>query len=136
MATDTRKEAFLAKLEYILDTGFKKHYIYPMRIKNLLLVTELYSKINSEYTIFNMPYPLNDEQGNPLLNEDGEIIMENSAYEAQSELLEIALNDTYENISKWIDVQMIQDILDSFKGLSKLKKQIAMESKVIPPGEL
>jgi hypothetical protein len=132
MATTAKREAFLAKLEYIIDEEGNKHHIYPMKIKHLELVTELFSKINDEYIVLNMPSPLTDEQGKPVLNDDGEVIIDTTAYDAQSELLEIALNDDYENILEWLDIRMIQDILDSYRGLSMLKKKIAMESKVLP----
>ena len=132
MATDTKREAFIAKLEYVTDEEGKKHYIYPLKIKDLGLATELFSKINDEYVVLNMPSPLTDEQGNPILNDDDEVIIDTTAYDAQAELLELALRDTYANISEWLDIKMIQDILDAYRNLSMLKKKMAMGNKVLP----
>jgi len=136
MATTAKREAFLAKLEFIIDSEDHKHYIHPMRLKHLELVTDLFAKINDEYIVLNMPSALLDDDGIAKLNDNDEVIIDTEAYDAQSELLELALNDTYENIKQWLDIRMIQDILDSYRGLSGLKKKTKADTGIIHPGVL
>lgn len=132
MATTVKQQEYLAKQEYIIDRHGKRHCIYPMLIEKLADVTELFSKINMEFIILNMPMQALDDQGNQIFDEDGEAIIDTTAYDAMNELLEMCFADNIENIGKWLDIGMIQDSLDSYQLLSGLKKQAAMETQVHP----
>lgn len=131
MATNTRREAFLATLEYTLDEQGKKHYIYPMKLKNIGLVQELFTKFNDEFPILNLPTPLLDEEGKVVLSEDDEEIMDTTAYDAMMEVLELALMEDTQSIESWIDLQQIEDILAKYRRVSGLlKKKMEMESQM------
>ena len=134
MTTSVRREAFLATLEYILN-GERKRYVYPMKLKHLELVQELFSKFNDDIIILNFPSPLLDEHGNPMLSEEGEEIIDDTAYIAMMEVLELALNDTKENIESWIDIGQIEEVLAKYRrvsGLLERKKQ--MEAQILTGG--
>ena len=123
---DSKELSYRETLEYILDEKGVKHYIYPMKIKKSERekVVELFSKINDEYIIMNLPAPLTDDNGNPVLDDDGNTITNVEPYEAMMELLELALHDTKRNIEKWIDIRQISTILASYRELSQLKKKL------------
>lgn len=131
MATNTRREAFLATLEYALDEQGKKHYIYPMKLKHTGSVQELFSRFNDEFPILNLPTPLLDEEGKVVLSEAGEEIMDTTAYDAMMEVLELALLEDTQSIESWIDLQQIEDILAKYRRVSGLlKKKKEMESQM------
>ena len=135
MATNTRKEAFLATLEYTLDSEGTKHFIHPMRLRDLQRVQELFSQFNDDIIILNMPSALIDDKGNLVLSETGEEIIDDTAYLAMMEVLELALDDTKENIEAWVSIGQIEDILAKYRrvsGLLERKKQ--MEAQIIQTG--
>lgn len=134
MATTSRKETFLQSLEFIYDSSEnpRKHYIHPMISKDLVKVQELFAKINDEYIVFNYPHPKADDNGNLVLNEDGEEIIETEAFEAMTELLEIALKESWEVTETWISVRQIQEVLAAFQGISGLlRKKREMEAMIL-----
>ena len=135
MATTVKQQSILAKLEYIIDHDGKKHHIYPMLIKDIELVAELYSKINDEFAVLNVPMMAFDNDGNPMFDDNGVLIMDTTAFDAQCELLTMALKDEWDNIAKWIDIVQIQDIMDAYKGLSRLKKKMEVPT-IVFSGEL
>lgn len=130
MATTVKQQAMLAKLDYIIDRNGVKRYIYPMLINDADLVADLYSKLNDEFTVLNLPQLARDADGLPIFDDDGEPVMDTTAFDAMNELLCLALKDTWENIVQWIDIIQAQDILDAYKGLSRLKKKMNMETMV------
>jgi len=136
MATDTRTEEYLGTLEYVLDKDTKKkHYVHAMLSRDYLKVQELFKKINIEYIISNYPSPLLDEQGNLMLNEDGEEIMDTEAFNAMQELLEIALKEPWETTDSWITIRQIEEVLHMFQGLSGLLvKKRKVEEKILTSG--
>lgn len=134
MATTTSKrEAFLATLEYIYDsTDQRKRYVYPMKLRNLEEVTELFSQFNDDIVILNFPSVLTDDQGNPQLSESGEEIIDTTAYDAMMQVLEYALNDTKENIESYIDVGQIEEVLTKYRRISGLlDKKKQMEQSIL-----
>lgn len=127
MSSNTRKEAFLATLEFVLD-GERKHYIYPMKLKDMQLIQDLFAKFNDEYIILNLPAPLVDEQGKFILTEDGEEIINTEPYDAMMEVLEMALKQTAKEIEEWIDLSQVEEILAKYRRISGLlKKKQEME---------
>lgn len=129
MATTVKQQAFLATLEYILD-GERKRYVYPMKLRDLEKVQELFSHFNDDLIITNMPSILTDNQGVPKLSEDGEEIIDDTAYSAMMQVLELALNDTKENIESYIDIGQIEEVLAKYRRVSGLldkKKQMEMQ---------
>jgi len=78
-----------------------------------------------------MPHQATDNEDNLVFTENNVPVIDDDAWIAQCQLLEMALRDTWENIETWISVADIQDILDAYQGLSGLKKKIiAKETKV------
>lgn len=136
MATDTRAEQYNATLEFVYDKDTKKkHYIHPMQSKDYLKVQELFKKINIEYIIDNYPSPLLDDQGNIVLNEDGEEIIDIEAFSAMQELLEIALHEPWEVTDSWITIRQIEEVLHMFQGLSGLLvKKREVEAMILTSG--
>jgi|WetSurMetagenome_2_1015567.scaffolds.fasta_scaffold318778_2 hypothetical protein len=121
---DTRTKERLDSLEYVLDNTMKKHCIYPMKLKDRTKVATLFSKVNDEYPILNLPRPLEDDNGKLVLDEDGETIENIEPFEAMKELLELALADTWDHIEPWIDLGHISAILAAYRKLSGLKKKL------------
>ena len=122
---DTKRAAYLDTLEYILDEQGKKHYVSPMKVKDRDKVQELFSKINDEYIIMNLPAPLLDNKGNLVLDDDGNEITNVEPYIAMMELLELALHDP--KVEDWIDIAQISDALAMYRKLSQLKKKLETE---------
>ena len=123
MIIDSKKSAYLSKLEFILDESGKKHYVYPMKLKDLYEVQELFSKINDEFVILNLP---TEET-----NDDGEVILNTEKYDVMWELLELALHDTKDNIEQWIDLLQVSEVLAMYRNVSQLKKKLnQMESEI------
>ena len=136
MASDTRKEAYLATLEFVYDTDtHKKHYVYPMKSKEYLRVQELFTKVNTEYIIANYPHSLIDDDGNLVLNEDGEEITDIEAFEAMKEILELALNEPWKTTESWITIRQIEEVLAMFQGVSGLLvKKRKLEEAILTSG--
>ena len=130
---DSKQLAYLETLDYVLDEQGKKHYVYPMKIKKSERekVVELFSKINDEYIIMNLPAPLMDDEGNLILDDDGHEIINVERYEAMMGLLEMALHDKQRNIEKWIDIAQIANVLAMYRQLSQLKKKLETEMKML-----
>lgn len=130
---DSKQLAYLETLDYVLDEQGKKHYVYPMKIKKSERekVVELFSKINDEYIIMNLPTPLMDDEGNLILDDDGHEIINVERYEAMMGLLEMALHDKQRNIEKWIDIAQIANVLAMYRQLSQLKKKLETEMKML-----
>lgn len=136
MATDTRTEAYLATLEYVYDNDTKKkHYVHPMQSRDYIKVQELFKKINIEYIIGNYPAPLTDSNGNSVLSEDGEEIIDTEAFDAMKEILEIALREPWEVTDSWITIRQIEEVLHMFQGLSGLLvKKREVEAMILTSG--
>lgn len=131
MATTVKQQAFLATLEYVLD-GERKHFVHPMKLKHLSKIQELFTHFNDDLIILNMPTVLADDQGIPVLSEEGEEIIDDSAYSAMMEVLELALNDTKENIESWIGIGQIEEVLAKYRRVSGLlDKKKQMEAQIL-----
>jgi hypothetical protein len=131
MATTVKQEAFLATLEYFLD-GERKRYIYPMKLRHLGEVQELFALFNDDIIILNFPSPLLDEHDKPVLSESGEEIIDTTAYDAMLSVLELALNDTKENIESYINIGQIEEVLAKYRRISGLlEKKKMMEQEIL-----
>ncbi len=119
------------RLEYITDDNGKRHFIYPMKLKDINRVTALFDKINDTYPILNLPMGAVDANGEPILDEDGNQVIDDEPYMAMKELCEMALHDTWENIEQWLDIGMVSDLLYSFRDMSSLKKKMDKQMESI-----
>lgn len=114
---DSKRSAFLKSLEYIIDGDGNRRYIYPMKIEDYYIVKDLFSRINTQIIVFNMP----EEQW------DGEIeatVLNTVKYDAMMDILSLALNSKVSEIEKWIDIRQIKEILAKYQCISKLVEQV------------
>lgn len=117
-------------LEYITDDGGKRHFIFPMKLKDRKRVTELFTMVNDEFPVLNMPRAMEDEEGNVVKDENGNVVMNEEPFLAMMELLKMALHEDEEQFEQWLDIGMIGDVLYAFRAMSQLKKKMEMEIKM------
>lgn len=116
-------ETLMPKQSYIAIDG-KEYIIYPMKLKDYGKVDRLFSLINDEYLFLNLPFPMVDEKGNPMLNKNGQQMLDFKAYNAMCELFEMALRIPKKEVMNVVDVSNGVVILDEFRNISGLKKKI------------
>lgn len=116
-------ETLMPKQSYIAIDG-KEYTIYPMKLKDYGKVDRLFSLINDEYLFLNLPFPMVDEKGNPMLNKNGQQMLDFKAYNAMCELFEMALRIPKKEVMNVVDVSNGVVILDEFRNISGLKKKI------------
>lgn len=116
-------ETLMPKQSYIAIDG-KEYIIYPMKLKDYGKVDRLFSLINDEYLFLNLPFPMVDEKGNPMLNKNGQQMLDFKAYNAMCELFEMALRIPKKEVMSVVDVSNGVVILDEFRNISGLKKKI------------
>lgn len=121
---NTREKERQDSLEYIVDDNGKRHFIFPMKLKDRKLVQDLFGKVNDEFPILNMPLQALDENGVPMVDDDGNPIMNEEPYEAMVQLLELALHEKHESFEEWLDIGMVAKIFDGFRDMSGLKKKM------------
>lgn len=115
-------ETLMPKQSYIAIDG-KEYIIYPMKLKDYGKVDRLFSLINDEYLFLNLPFPMVDEKGNPMLNKNGQQMLDFKAYNAMCELFEMALRIPKKEVMNVVDVSNGVVILDEFRNISGLKKR-------------
>lgn len=116
-------ETLMPKQSYIAIDG-KEYIIYPMKLKDYGKVDRLFSLINDEYLFLNLPFPMVDEKGNPMLNKNGQQMLDFKAYNAMCELFEMALRIPKKEVMNVVDVSNGVVILNEFRNISGLKKKI------------
>lgn len=116
-------ETLMPKQSYIAIDG-KEYIIHPMKLKDYGKVDRLFSLINDEYLFLNLPFPMVDEKGNPMLNKNGQQMLDFKAYNAMCELFEMALRIPKKEVMNVVDVSNGVVILDEFRNISGLKKKI------------
>ena len=102
----------------------KEYRIYPMKLKDYPRVDRLFSKIDDMYLFLNLPTIREDKDGNPMLNDKGQSMLNFTAYNAMCELFEMALKIDRKRVMEIVDVSNGVEILDKFRGISGLKKKI------------
>lgn len=102
----------------------KEYRIYPMKLKDYPKVDRLFSKIDDMYLFLNLPTIREDKDGNPMLNDKGQPMLNFTAYNAMCELFELALKIDRKRVMEIVDVSNGVEILDKFRGISGLKKKI------------
>lgn len=102
----------------------KEYRIYPMKLKDYPKVDRLFSKIDDMYLFLNLPTIREDKDGNPMLNDKGQPMLNFTAYNAMCELFELALKVDRKRVMEIVDVSNGVEILDKFRGISGLKKKI------------
>lgn len=102
----------------------KEYRIYPMKLKDYPRVDRLFSKIDDMYLFLNLPTIREDKDGNPMLNDKGQPMLNFTAYNAMCELFELALKVDRKRVMEIVDVSNGVEILDKFRGISGLKKKI------------
>lgn len=117
-------ETTLIPKDYYVGIDGEEYQIYPMKLKDYAKVDRLFRKINETTLYLNAPSPMLDEQGNIVLNKDGKPKYDYVAYNAMLELFEMALRLPRKKIEQVVDVSNGVEILDTFRGVSGLKKKI------------
>lgn len=108
-----------------IDSDNNEHQIYPMLLKHKDKVTRLFMKIDDTNLYLNLPAPRTDKKGNVVIDKTTqEPILDYSSYNAMMEIFEIALREPKESIEEWVDLKNGVFILDTFRQVSQLKKNI------------
>lgn len=102
----------------------KEYKIFPMLLKDYAKVERLFNKIDDQFLYFNMPKPETDKNGKVVTKSDGKVKYDYEAFNAMCELFSMALHIPRQEILDVVDVNTGVFVLDSYRGLSGLKKKI------------
>lgn len=126
---DKNIDSFTAEYFFTGADG-KKYKIYPMKLKHKDTISRLFAKFHDTYLLLNFPTPKVDlETDEFVVDENGEIVYDNEKYEAMMEVLKIATNLDEETILDVIDARNFSIVLDYYRNISQLKKEIASQEK-------
>ena len=125
-----------------IDNEDNEHVIKPCILSDIETVIRLYNKIDTEFMFNNLPQPIikYDKDGKVKLDKDGNIVftidkitkepkLDYTKFNAMKKLLEMALNEEYDELSKWVNMEDSVDIIDKYVGVSQLKKK--MEQMIV-----
>ncbi|WP_371380742.1 hypothetical protein [Sporomusa aerivorans] len=109
----------------IYDADNKKHKVYPVPLLYIQEVAQFLSKINPDFLFSNFMIAETDEYGTLERAEDGKLIYGITFTEELLEIVEIALRfkESKEDIRKWLDIGVTQEIVQVLIGLSQVKKK-------------
>lgn len=124
-------ENVYTQLEIIVDSNGKKHKVYPCPILHLQEVSQFLAKINPEFIFSSFMIAETDEMGILKRTDDGKIIYGETMIEDLLDIVEIALRhkEKREDIKKWLDIGVAQEIVEVLIGLSQVKKKKLREPK-------
>ena len=118
------QDSFTEESIYI-DSNGVEHEIYPMLLKHKDKVTRLFMKIDDMNLYLNLPTPKVDKKGKMVIDKaTKEPTLDYSSYNAMLELFEMALREPKDSIEEWVDLKNGVVILDMFRQVSQLKKNI------------
>ena len=130
-------EEIKTKYYIYIDKDEKEHTIRPCIIDEVEEVIRLYNKIDTDIMFNNLPQPMlkYDKDGKAILDKQGNFVLQidrktkepkldYTRFDAMKQLLEKALDEDYDELKKWVDVENSIDIIDKYVGISKLKKKM------------
>lgn len=109
----------------VYDADNKKHKVFPVPLLYIQEVAEFLSKVNPDFIFSNFMVPEIDNEGTVERTDDGKLIYGRTFMEELLDTVEIALRhkEKREDIRKWLDVSLAQEIVQILIGLSQVKKQ-------------
>lgn len=119
----------------VLDAEGKKHRVYPAPILKVSEVAAFVATVNVDFLFSMFLVPDVDVDGSILRDdESGKVVYGKAAMEEALDIVEIALRwkESREDISKWLDVCTLQQILLALIGLSQIeetKKKVELVTK-------
>lgn len=107
---------------FVMCRDGKEREICPMLLKDWKKVRHFSVKFNVEATILNILTPAKDFDPNKSTEDN---MFSDSAFNAMMEILVLAFGEKYtaEEIMSWLDVTQVPEILETFYGISNLKKK-------------
>ena len=130
-------EEIKTKYYIYVDKDEKEHTIRPCIIDEVEEVIRLYNKIDTDIMFKNLPQPMlkYDKDGKAILDKQGNLVLQidrktkepkldYTRFDAMKKLLEKALDEDYDDLKKWVDVENSIDIIDKYVGIYKLKKKM------------
>lgn len=116
-------DTLIPKGKYIILND-KEYRIYPMLLKDYSRVERLLSKMNTEYLYLNLPTPVLDKDGKEVLDNNGKVKYDYSAFNAMCELFELALRIPRKEVVNAVDLDNGVELIDEYLGVSGLKKKM------------
>ena len=95
-----------------------------MLLKDYSRVERLLSKMNTEYLYLNLPTPVLDKDGKEVLDNNGKVKYDYSAFNAMCELFELALRIPRKEVVNAVDLDNGVELIDEYLGVSGLKKKM------------
>ena len=120
-------------IRFVKCTDGKERQIFPAKIKHKDLIRYHTVRFNSATAIVNI-IALNNEKIPGAENDSsGEPPFDDAPYNSMMEIIRLAFGEKYsvEEIEQFLDVEMIDEILEVFYGMSSLKKKAAGRTEPI-----
>lgn len=122
--------SFFGFYSEIKDREGKVHKVYSCKLKDLNKLTKFTTSYNPLYLQIQALEPWLDEKGEPKLdeNKDPMFMFQNPEFmDGIYEIIEMALDhkEKREDIEKWLDFKLINEIVQEFLGLSQFKKKVS-----------
>jgi len=115
----------MAKKFFIEDNiDDTEHRLYPCIVDDIDRVIELYDLINIDLVLLNFVSPEVDDEGKAKTTKSGKPVYSKKQRNAINEVMLMATKD--ENWSKWVDIYLLEDILQQFLAISQLKNKMTM----------
>jgi hypothetical protein len=113
----------------VKDRYGKKHRIYSVMVNDRMTVIRFLENYNLEAIDFYFMRPLYEDDGVTIERDtDGNIIYDDEPIDDFMEIVELALDkrETREQINKWIDRDLIYEIIMKFTKMSEYKKKVML----------
>ena len=114
-------------MEKITDANGKTHKIYPCPILELEEVAQFLAKVNPDFIFGSFMVAESDADGCLERDDNGKLIYGRTMREELLDVIEIALRhkEKREDIAKWLDIGISQQIIECLIGMSQVKKKTA-----------
>ena len=121
-------DKLLGYYETIKDRTGKMHRIYSCKLKDLCKLKEFTTKYNPIYLQIQALEPWLDEEGKPKLDKDNTPLLMFQNPEFMDGIYEVVLmaldyKETKEEITEWLDFNLLIEIIQIFLGISQFKKK-------------
>lgn len=108
----------------VLGRDNQMHEVKPMLLKYTDKVISLSKKLIRDDVMFANIMPPKMENGLPVIDNNGDIVIDKEPYKAMIGLLELATGEKKAQIEEWCDLAIAQEIIDKFWCVSSLKKNM------------
>lgn len=117
---------------FVKCTDGKERQVFPAKIKHKDLIRYHSVRFNSSLAIANIMAG-GDEKSMADGDDADKILFDETPYNSMMEILRLAFGEKYsvEEIEEFVDIENIDEILEIFYGMSRLKKKAAVKTPPI-----